>query len=115
MFRRVKKNANGDIVLKSADPHGMRICGKVDPAKDSAEYVDRFDVTGHPFACLKDYDVELPGLVNIRRGNKGDVIKYDHVHQPEWVGVVFKLDDGTVMHGWIPTLPSAPRIYWKTG
>jgi len=105
MFRKVKKNAGGEIVLKSADPHGMRICGEVNPAKDSAEYVGRFDITGHPIKCLKDYTVDtvqFPGFVNIKRGNKGEVMQYDHGYQPEWVGVIFKLDDGTMMHGWVP-------------
>jgi len=102
MLLKVRKNTNGEIVLRNSTPDEIRLCGKVDPTNDSADYVGRFDITGFPFECSHDSVAKYSHVVGIKKGNKGQVIKYDHIRDPEWVKVVFRLDDGTDVRGYVP-------------
>jgi len=102
MLRKVTRREDGEYVLDSDDPDGMRICGKVDPANDPADYVGRFDITGYLFHCIADYTSKHPIVVNIKFGEKGQIMKYDHMKHRGWVKVVFKLNSGIVMLGHVP-------------
>jgi len=102
MLHKVARRDDGEYVLDSDDPDGIRICGTVNPENTLTDYVGRFDITGYPFRCVADHTSNHLGVVDIKRGDKGQVIKYDHLKARSWVRVVFKLDNGTLVCGNVP-------------